>query len=126
MPFTQEQFIQIKQTYGKPWRKLQAPQGWKFTGEFRRSNNEEHFLGVNGKLCAGSTSVCRLILQPVPPSKKRYQVIYEETGETRQVFFGEEFLFSRLVYPNTIDTWLGYKPSAGCYRLLRRISTEAL
>lgn len=70
---------------------IYAPEGFRFTGEFRKPTENEYFLSIDLNARQESTQAIRLILKPVT-KKKVY--IFTETGEVRCPRNGETYKYN--------------------------------
>lgn len=97
--------------YGTSFDNLKAPDGWKFTGEFRVVQNGEYWLSNYKDIARHSNiiSKCyygcgqqpdetkpRLILRRVVKNK-RMRFIFEPTGEVRSPEHGDFYLYENMI-----------------------------
>ncbi len=72
----------VEDRYGAPFEQLKPPDGYEFTGEFRRTKQHEWSLTLNGTAiysADGESLLPNVILRPLHPRPKRKRIIFEET-----------------------------------------------
>lgn len=87
----------IKDIYGKELKDLKAPDGWRFTGEFRRVQTTENWMDPHGYACANPLPGCapgsapRLILEKLPANPTIEEVYGTATPEIPKGWRFKEF-----------------------------------